>query len=92
MRKLRDVPAAVEETLREKGCEWREPELAAGFNISSGHGESLLQCPRALLGCEQRADIVSSLCHRFITKKGRQVCANPNDVWVQSYLENLKQK
>ncbi|NXX47303.1 CCL4 protein, partial [Tricholaema leucomelas] len=28
----------------------------------------------------------------FITKKGRQVCANPNDAWVQGYLENLKQK
>ncbi|KFO89321.1 C-C motif chemokine 4 [Buceros rhinoceros silvestris] len=27
----------------------------------------------------------------FITKKGRQVCANPNDTWVQSYLQNLKQ-
>ncbi|NXG75918.1 CCL4 protein, partial [Baryphthengus martii] len=27
----------------------------------------------------------------FITKKGRQVCANPKDAWVQSYLQNLKQ-
>ncbi|NXD81647.1 CCL4 protein, partial [Halcyon senegalensis] len=27
----------------------------------------------------------------FITKKGRQVCANPKDSWVQSYLQNLKQ-
>ncbi|NXQ93205.1 CCL4 protein, partial [Sagittarius serpentarius] len=27
----------------------------------------------------------------FITKKGRQVCANPSDPWVQSYLQNLKQ-
>ncbi|NXT95372.1 CCL4 protein, partial [Anhinga rufa] len=27
----------------------------------------------------------------FITKKGRQVCANPSDTWVQSYLQNLKQ-
>ncbi|XP_068271446.1 C-C motif chemokine 4-like [Nyctibius grandis] len=26
----------------------------------------------------------------FITKKGRQVCANPNDAWVQSYLQKLK--
>ncbi|XP_074779029.1 C-C motif chemokine 4-like [Athene noctua] len=27
----------------------------------------------------------------FITKKGRQVCANPSDTWVQSYLQKLKQ-
>ncbi|XP_009643385.1 C-C motif chemokine 4-like [Egretta garzetta] len=27
----------------------------------------------------------------FITKRGRQVCANPTDTWVQSYLQNLKQ-
>ncbi|NXP11233.1 CCL4 protein, partial [Thinocorus orbignyianus] len=27
----------------------------------------------------------------FITKKGRQVCANPSDTWVQGYLQNLKQ-
>ncbi|XP_009901641.1 C-C motif chemokine 3-like [Dryobates pubescens] len=27
----------------------------------------------------------------FITKKGRQVCANPKDSWVQNYLQNLKQ-
>ncbi|NXS98595.1 CCL4 protein, partial [Jacana jacana] len=27
----------------------------------------------------------------FITKKGRQVCANPSDTWVQSHLRNLKQ-
>ncbi|NXP73727.1 CCL4 protein, partial [Ramphastos sulfuratus] len=28
----------------------------------------------------------------FITKKGLQVCANPNDSWVRSYLEKVKQK
>ncbi|XP_074701206.1 C-C motif chemokine 4-like [Strix aluco] len=27
----------------------------------------------------------------FITKKGRQVCANRGDTWVQSYLQKLKQ-
>ncbi|KAM6315629.1 CCL4 protein, partial [Podargus strigoides] len=27
----------------------------------------------------------------FITKKGRRVCANPSDTWVQSHLQNLKQ-
>ncbi|NXK46786.1 CCL4 protein, partial [Chauna torquata] len=27
----------------------------------------------------------------FITKKGREVCANPSDAWVQSYLQNVKQ-
>ncbi|XP_009938635.2 C-C motif chemokine 4 [Opisthocomus hoazin] len=27
----------------------------------------------------------------FITKKGRQVCANPSASWVQGYLQNLKQ-
>ncbi|NWV20325.1 CCL4 protein, partial [Origma solitaria] len=27
----------------------------------------------------------------FVTKKGRQVCANPNDTWVRSYLQILEQ-
>ncbi|XP_013044721.1 C-C motif chemokine 4-like [Anser cygnoides] len=27
----------------------------------------------------------------FITKKGREVCANPSDTWVQRYLQNMKQ-
>ncbi|NWV80275.1 CCL4 protein, partial [Dasyornis broadbenti] len=27
----------------------------------------------------------------FVTKKGRQVCANPNDTWVRSYLRILEQ-
>ncbi|KAM4648677.1 C-C motif chemokine 4-like [Amazona ochrocephala] len=25
----------------------------------------------------------------FVTKKGHQVCANPNHTWVQAYLNNL---
>ncbi|XP_071621295.1 C-C motif chemokine 4-like [Heliangelus exortis] len=28
----------------------------------------------------------------FITRRGRQVCANPRDTWVQHHLKNLKQK
>ncbi|XP_027717878.1 C-C motif chemokine 4-like isoform X1 [Vombatus ursinus] len=35
----------------------------------------------------------SSLCPQpavlFQTKRGRQVCANPSDAWVQSYVEDL---
>ncbi|NXF13300.1 CCL4 protein, partial [Smithornis capensis] len=27
----------------------------------------------------------------FITKRGRLVCANPSDTWVQRYLQSLKQ-
>lgn len=27
---------------------------------------------------------------RFQTKRGRQVCANPSDAWVQSYVEDLE--
>ncbi|NWR92790.1 CCL4 protein, partial [Furnarius figulus] len=27
----------------------------------------------------------------FVTMKGRQVCANPNDSWVQRYLQSLEQ-
>ncbi|KAM6296808.1 C-C motif chemokine 4-like [Aegotheles albertisi] len=27
----------------------------------------------------------------FITRRGRQVCANPSDTWVQQYLKKLKQ-
>ncbi|XP_069882835.1 C-C motif chemokine 4 [Dipodomys merriami] len=36
----------------------------------------------------------SSLCSQpavvFQTKKGRQVCANPNDTWVQEYVDDLE--
>ncbi|XP_074044990.1 C-C motif chemokine 4-like [Macrotis lagotis] len=36
----------------------------------------------------------SSLCSQpavvFQTKKGRQVCANPSDAWVQNYVEDLE--
>ncbi|NWI64433.1 CCL4 protein, partial [Todus mexicanus] len=43
----------------------------------------------------QRYYSTSSTCSKpaimFITKRGRQVCANPKDTWVQSYLQNLKQ-
>lgn len=28
--------------------------------------------------------------HRFITKKGRQVCANPEQDWVQEYMSDLE--
>lgn len=32
----------------------------------------------------------SSLSHSFITKKEREVCANPSDPWVQRYLQSVK--
>uniref|UniRef100_F6TC33 C-C motif chemokine n=1 Tax=Equus caballus TaxID=9796 RepID=F6TC33_HORSE len=36
----------------------------------------------------------SSLCSQpavvFQTKKGRQVCANPSDDWVQEYMDDLE--
>ncbi|XP_067393775.1 C-C motif chemokine 4 homolog [Emydura macquarii macquarii] len=36
----------------------------------------------------------NSMCSRpavvFITKKGREVCANPKDSWVQEYMANLE--
>ncbi|XP_074119615.1 C-C motif chemokine 4-like [Sminthopsis crassicaudata] len=36
----------------------------------------------------------SSLCSQpavvFLTKRGRQVCANPTDAWVQSYVEEIE--
>ncbi|XP_044532120.1 C-C motif chemokine 4-like isoform X1 [Gracilinanus agilis] len=36
----------------------------------------------------------SSLCSQpavvFQTKRGRQVCANPSDDWVQTYMEELE--
>ncbi|XP_012504125.1 PREDICTED: C-C motif chemokine 3-like [Propithecus coquereli] len=36
----------------------------------------------------------SSLCSRpavvFLTKRGRQVCADPSEAWVQEYVTNLK--
>ncbi|XP_008152054.2 C-C motif chemokine 3-like [Eptesicus fuscus] len=27
----------------------------------------------------------------FITTRGRQICANPSDAWVQEYINNLKE-
>ncbi|KAM9044980.1 C-C motif chemokine 4 isoform 2-T2 [Megaptera novaeangliae] len=33
----------------------------------------------------------SSLCSQpAVTKKGRQVCANPSDPWVQEYMDDLE--
>ncbi|XP_068945298.1 C-C motif chemokine 4-like [Petaurus breviceps papuanus] len=36
----------------------------------------------------------SSLCSQpavvFLTKRGRQVCANPRDEWVQTYIDDLE--
>ncbi|XP_028377765.1 C-C motif chemokine 3-like [Phyllostomus discolor] len=26
----------------------------------------------------------------FLTKRGRQICANPSDAWVQKYIEQLE--
>uniref|UniRef100_G1QD66 Chemokine interleukin-8-like domain-containing protein n=2 Tax=Myotis lucifugus TaxID=59463 RepID=G1QD66_MYOLU len=27
----------------------------------------------------------------FLTKRGRNICANPSDAWVQKYINNLKE-
>ncbi|XP_044532363.1 C-C motif chemokine 3-like [Gracilinanus agilis] len=38
----------------------------------------------------------SSLCHTpaivFLTRKGEQICANPQSMWVRKYIFLLKQK
>ncbi|KAM5217789.1 C-C motif chemokine 3-like [Hipposideros larvatus] len=38
----------------------------------------------------------SSMCSKpaviFLTKKGRQVCANPSEAWVQEYVTDLELK
>ncbi|XP_026519082.1 C-C motif chemokine 3-like [Terrapene carolina triunguis] len=38
--------------------------------------------------------VTSSVCSQpgviFITTKGRQVCTNPEDAWVQQYVKDLK--
>ncbi|NWV08830.1 CCL4 protein, partial [Ptilonorhynchus violaceus] len=43
----------------------------------------------------QRHYVTSTNCPQpavvFITKKGLPVCANPNDTWVQKYLQSLEQ-
>uniref|UniRef100_A0A8C0TYX9 C-C motif chemokine 4 homolog n=1 Tax=Cyanistes caeruleus TaxID=156563 RepID=A0A8C0TYX9_CYACU len=43
----------------------------------------------------QRHYITSSSCPQpavvFVTKEGRQVCANPKNSWVRSYLQILEQ-
>ncbi|KFP87499.1 PREDICTED: C-C motif chemokine 4-like [Acanthisitta chloris] len=46
-------------------------------NLILRHYSTSTSCPKAAIV--------------FITKKGRQVCANPSDTWVQSYLQSLKQ-
>ncbi|XP_015414733.1 PREDICTED: C-C motif chemokine 3-like isoform X2 [Myotis davidii] len=37
----------------------------------------------------------SSLCPQnavvFLTKRGRHICANPSDAWVQKYINYLKE-
>lgn len=33
---------------------------------------------------------VSTLFHRFTTKKGHKVCAKPQETWVQKYISLLK--
>ncbi|XP_019588104.2 C-C motif chemokine 3 [Rhinolophus sinicus] len=37
----------------------------------------------------------SSQCSKhgviFLTKKGRHLCANPSDAWVQEYISNMKE-
>ncbi|NXO64741.1 CCL4 protein, partial [Phainopepla nitens] len=42
----------------------------------------------------QRHYITSSSCPQpaivFVTKEGRQVCANPKNTWVRSYLQILE--
>ncbi|NXB13502.1 CCL5 protein, partial [Rhagologus leucostigma] len=43
----------------------------------------------------QRYYITGSSCPQpavvFVTKEGRQVCANPENPWVQKYVQILKQ-
>ncbi|NXH60974.1 CCL4 protein, partial [Rhabdornis inornatus] len=43
----------------------------------------------------QRHYITSSSCPQpaivFVTKEGRQLCANPKHTWVRSYLQILEQ-
>ncbi|NXS24141.1 CCL5 protein, partial [Mystacornis crossleyi] len=43
----------------------------------------------------QRHYITSSSCALravvFVTKEGRQVCANPQNTWVQRYVQILEQ-
>ncbi|NXA82069.1 CCL4 protein, partial [Thryothorus ludovicianus] len=43
----------------------------------------------------QRHYITSSSCPQpaivFVTREGRQVCANPKDTWVQRYVQILEQ-
>ncbi|XP_065429228.1 C-C motif chemokine 3-like [Chrysemys picta bellii] len=38
--------------------------------------------------------VTSSLCSQpavvLITKRGRQICTNPEDAWVQQYVNDLK--
>ncbi|KAL9826525.1 C-C motif chemokine 4 homolog [Geothlypis trichas] len=53
---------------------------------------SLHRLPRKLI---QRHYSTSSSCPQpgivFVTKEGRQVCANPENTWVRSYLRILEQ-
>ncbi|NWI39869.1 CCL4 protein, partial [Picathartes gymnocephalus] len=52
-----------------------------------------LKLPRKLI---QRHYVTGSSCPQpaivFVTKEGRQVCANPKNTWVRRYLQILEQK
>lgn len=55
-----------------------------------------LQFGRSLRQRSMRAEClsfqpVSFILCRFITKKGREICSNPEDSWVQKYVNSLEQ-
>lgn len=62
---------------------WTGPEVsgAEGGGVPGGPGSPPLHSPV----CNP-----SVLLHSFKTKRGRQVCADPSEDWVQEYITDLE--
>ncbi|XP_015264626.1 PREDICTED: C-C motif chemokine 4-like [Gekko japonicus] len=68
------------------GPEGADPPISCCFSYSSK------KIPFNLLGNYYRtSERCSSPATVFITKKGREICANPAERWVQDHVSRLEQ-
>lgn len=69
-------------------------EVRQGEETSSARRGKAGGCPSFPIPF-QKADVLSVdsqrlFSHRFTTKKGRKVCADPKEKWVQKYISSLR--